>query len=223
VRNSWPPAVIGPVPPDPMIASGAQMSLGLARADASNDVGTAAFAPQRRSKASVVFGVLVAAAVGGGIGLLAFQWTAPPPRPPVAATAATSAAAPAPSESAKVVASASPAPTAALSSSAAPGPKQATVKVTTEPPGAIVREDGKELCAPTPCDVVFKGEAADPARVHKLVITRPGFRAETRTVKATESPVHLKLAHVSAAPVRPPPAPTKPDSPTPNGFKDTPY
>ena len=105
--------------------------------------------------------------------------------------------------------------------------------MTTEPPGASVREDTLELCASTPCDVTFKGDSADPARVHKLVMTHLGFRPETKSVKAGDAPVHLRLVRGGGGfvggrpPSPPPPAPpptAKPTSDTtPSGFKDLPY
>ena len=106
------------------------------------------------------------------------------------------------------------------------------MKVTTDPPGASVREDATELCAATPCDVTFKGDSADPAKTHKLVMTHVGFRPETKSVKPGDPPVHVKLVRgpggfvAGGRPPPPPPPPptTKPTSEsTPNGFKDLPY
>ena len=55
------------------------------------------------------------------------------------------------------------------------------VRVNTDPDGASVKEDGVELCSSTPCDILYKGADADPARDHKLTLTRPGYKVETRT------------------------------------------
>jgi serine/threonine-protein kinase len=220
-----------PPPPALVMASGSHTPMGIIRADASNDIGSSFIQPRPRSKAWILLGVVIAAAVGGGLGLLAFQWTAPsttvvPTAPSETATT------PAPPPAPETAAPAKPEPTAATtfaktvqSAASAPAePKHATVKITTEPPGASVREDNKELCAPTPCEVVFKGDAAD--RSHHLVITRAGLRTETRVVKPGESVVSVKLSPVAVTPPRPPPprppAPApKPDTaPTPSGFKD---
>jgi hypothetical protein len=101
-------------------------------------------------------------------------------------------------------------------------------KLITDPPGASVREDNKEICAATPCDLAFK-EGEPASKVHKITITKLGFKPELKTVKLTDPPMTLKLQHLgggaAAPPVNPTPAPipkptpTKPDS-TPNGFKD---
>ena len=104
----------------------------------------------------------------------------------------------------------------------------ATIHFVTEPGGASVRDETMELCSATPCDVSFKGDAADPHRLHKLTITKPGYRIETRTVKSTDSPVHLKLAKIPGAIVRPAggtvaPKPTSDNAQTQPGFKDVPY
>ena len=135
--------------------------------------------------------------------------------------AAASAQAPSAASATEPVTSAGSAPSAA-----APDARAFTIKVTTDPLGASVREDATELCAPTPCDVTFKGEAADASRAHKLVVSHPGFRAETRTVKLGDPPVHVKLSRGGAAgaPGRPPPPSAKPTADTtPSGFKDVPY
>ena len=71
-------------------------------------------------------------------------------------------------------------------------------------------------------------DAADPHRLHKLTITKPGYRIETRTVKSTDSPVHLKLAKIPGAIVRPAggtvaPKPSSDNAQTQPGFKDLPY
>ena len=50
----------------------------------------------------------------------------------------------------------------------------------TEPPGATIKESGKELCAPTPCDVTFKAD--DAAKTHR------GSRSSRRASKSRRSP-----------------------------------
>jgi hypothetical protein len=102
------------------------------------------------------------------------------------------------------------------------------IHVVTEPAGAMVRDDTMELCSATPCDVTFKGDLADPHRLHKLTFVKPGHRIETRTVKASDSPVRVKLAKIPGAIVRPAVGPAAPkassdSAPTQPGFKDLPY
>jgi serine/threonine-protein kinase len=106
----------------------------------------------------------------------------------------------------------------------APPPALAPVKVrvNTDPDGASVKENGVELCS-TPCDIVYEGDDADPAREHKLTFARQGYRAEVRTVRAGEGPVNAKLTPVvRAAPASPTKPPEMPAVPT--GYKtDIPY
>jgi serine/threonine-protein kinase len=99
------------------------------------------------------------------------------------------------------------------------------VRVNSDPDGASVKEDGVELCGSTPCDILYKGSDADPLREHKLTISHPGFRSETRTVKVGDSPVAFKLARAPEVPRFVPAAPPKNDTPpAPTGYKnDLPY
>ncbi len=209
-------------------ASGSHAGLGAVRGDHPSDQYTGVAVAKPRSKIWVIFGVLVAAGVGGGLGMLAFHWTTPahPIAPTPTAATAPSASNPASVTSvasavASVSPSSGPAADPAPSASATPEPKHATLHVTSEPAGATVREDNKEVCAATPCDLVFKAEAADATKVHKLVIAKPGYRGEPRTVKTSEAAngLHVKLIHVGGSAPRPPPT-AKPEATTPSGFKD---
>jgi hypothetical protein len=184
-------------------ASGSHTPMGIIRAEPSNDIGSGAIEARPRSKVWILFGVLLAAVIGGGLGMLAFQWTAPESRASATAPAAPSAL-PAPATSAlaaKPQESAAPAvvPTPAA---AAVEPKQVVLKVTTDPAGASIREDGREICVATPCDLVFKGEAADAAKLHKLLIMRGGFRPETPTGKTSDPPGHVKRSHAGGGTAR---------------------
>ena len=127
-----------------------------------------------------------------------------------------------------------PSPTA---SSAAPtalprpaAPVAVSMRIVTDPDGATVKEDGVEVCSSTPCDILYKGSDADPARVHKLTFSRTGYRAEGKDVKVGDAtPVTVKLSKIPEAPrvvplARPePPSPASP-APVPTGYKtDIPY
>jgi predicted Ser/Thr protein kinase len=93
------------------------------------------------------------------------------PGPPVGAAAATAS------------------PPAAL-----PAPKAtATLHVETDPPGAKVNEEGEPMCAATPCDIVYVGDAANPDVEHLLSFLLPGYRLESKVSKGTASPVTVKL------------------------------
>ena len=102
------------------------------------------------------------------------------------------------------------------------------LRITTDPAGAKVREESIERCSSTPCEIVFRGSEADPTKEHKLTFLRPGYRQETRTVRAGDDAVELKLSPVAASPraavSRPAPSP-KSDTPSlPPGYKsEIPY
>jgi serine/threonine protein kinase len=94
------------------------------------------------------------------------------------------------------VAVAPPAPIApAATPSAAPteAPASVTVRINTDPDGADVRENGTLLCASTPCDVPYEGAEGDPAREHKLTVTRAGYRTEVRSIRVGDSPVVIRM------------------------------
>jgi serine/threonine-protein kinase len=105
-----------------------------------------------------------------------------------------------------------------------PAPTTLSVHFATEPAGASVKENNEELCAATPCDYRF---AADTTTEHKIVVTRAGYRPETRVIHASDAQVSVTLAALAAVkPWTPPPQAPRPkpaDSAAPQGFKDIPY
>jgi serine/threonine-protein kinase len=224
LTSAPPPAVISSQPSGPgapVLASGSHTPIGILRADSTAMPSALPVdeVPPRRSRAWIGVGVLVAAVLGGVLGMTAFRLTSSAP-------ISTSEPAPAPSPSASDTAA--HAVEQATSAAAAPVERIATVHFSSDPPGAAVHEEGVELCASTPCDVTFKGEAADPAKVHKVTFSKAGFRAETKPVKPTDPQAHVKLwlAQNSVRPaVRPSQPAAKPtnDPATPSGFKDLPY
>jgi serine/threonine-protein kinase len=217
----------------PAVSSGSHTPMGMLRADGSGESGMMGGpysepAPPR-SKAWIGVGVLVAAALGGLLGMAAFRMTAPtssgttsrPPLPTGVPVGVDPAGA-APSATVALTGAGSPSASSAPSADA----RTATLKVTTEPPGASVREDATELCAATPCDITWKGDAADPARVHKLLFAHQGFRPELRLVKPGEALVHARLyrgTFVGGGRPVVPQSSAKPAETTSNGFKDLPY
>ena len=89
---------------------------------------------------------------------------------------------------------AAPAASAAPPPPAPPPPKAtATLHVETDPVGAKVNEEGELMCAPTPCDVVYVGEAAEPASEHLLAFLLPGYKLERKVARVTDSPVIVRL------------------------------
>ena len=111
------------------------------------------------------------------------------------------------------------------SSAASAVPASVTLHVSSDPSGANVREDGKELCATTPCDIAYRGDDANPGKEHRLLLIKNGFRAETRTFKAGDPPLQVRLARapVGSTYVPPPAKPAESAASTPQGFKDIPY
>ena len=156
-----------------------------------------AFEQRPRSRSGIAFGVVIAAIVGAAIGLGLFQATAPEP---TSAPSASVSVAPSP-------------PSPPPPPSASEGPKTAGLKATTDPVGAAIREDNKEICASTPCDLVF----ADATKPHKLLVLKAGYRAELRTVKQGDAPLVVKLVHLGGIAPQPAPSAKKSDpAPTPS-------
>jgi serine/threonine-protein kinase len=242
IQTAPPPGVNSSIPGHlgisgrvPAMSSGSHTPMGMLRADGTGESGMGGPYSEPspgRSKAWIGVGVLVAAAVGGLLGMAAFRMTAPS-SPTGSADRAhpvdpMSAASSAPATSAAVTsAGAAASATAVPSSAPAADARTATVKVTSEPSGASVREDATELCAATPCDITFKGDAAEPTKIHKLVLTHQGFRPETRSVKPGDVLVHARLFRGGfvggGRPVAAQPSAKPTAEPTPNGFKDLPY
>jgi serine/threonine protein kinase len=126
-------------------------------------------APKRGGAMSVVVVALVLL-VGVGVGaLLARDRSSSAPAP--APLAAPVAAAPLP-----------PAPSAS-----------ATLHISTDPPGAKVKEEGDTMCESTPCDIVYVGEGADNGFEHLLVFLKPDYKLERKLVSVAASPVTVKL------------------------------
>jgi eukaryotic-like serine/threonine-protein kinase len=127
-----------------------------------------------------------------------------------------------------VVAAPPPVVTPAVTTPPPPVVTTLSVRFVSDPPGASVKEDGQELCAATPCEHAF---AADMSAEHKVTIAKNGFRADTRTVKASDAEVRVTLAVAKAW--TPPPrtggggggggAKPAESSAAPSGFKDIPY
>jgi serine/threonine protein kinase len=173
--------------------------------------------PEPRRGPKILAALVVLAAVAVGLVFLLSERTS--------GEGTTSAAA---EPGSKVVTpSAAPAPSApsvevsALPSAPAAPPPSMSAHITTDPAGAIVKEDGREVCAATPCEHDF---GSDVTREHKLVFYKPGFRLETRVVHAGDSPVAVHFVRAAAWTATPQPnKPAEPSAPTPQGFKEIPY
>jgi eukaryotic-like serine/threonine-protein kinase len=175
----------------------------------------------RRSRKVLYAGVFCAVAAAGLLYALSQQGSsdatsqaaAPPPPSPTTNAESPQAATPRPAITA---------PSVEVSSLPAATPPSIVTHITSDPVGAVVKEDGKEVCAATPCDHDF---GSDVTREHKLVFSKPGFKPETRTVHTGESPVAVRFtrapAWAPAAAAQPKAA--EPAAQTPQGFKEIPY
>ncbi len=65
------------------------------------------------------------------------------------------------------------------------------VRISSDPDGATVKENGVAICSATPCDVLYAD--ADPARMHEVTVSLAGFRTETKAIRVGDSPVIVKL------------------------------
>ena len=111
-----------------------------------------------------------------------------------------------------------------------------TVRVTSKPSGASVKENGKVLCGATPCDVTWRDAGAGAS--HSLEFSKRGFVTTTVEVAGdvNELNAELKIARrgvVRPRTPRPKAAPKAKPAPAPapqpkkgkglSGYKDSPY
>jgi serine/threonine-protein kinase len=122
------------------------------------------------------------------------------------------------------VPAATPPPPPPVAATPPPAPVATTFSVhfLSEPSGSAVKENGVELCAATPCDHAFP---VDPSVEHKVVVSHPGYRPDTRVVHAADSEIAVTLVAAKAwAPPRGGAAkPVDSGGAAPQGFKDIPY
>jgi serine/threonine-protein kinase len=163
-------------------------------------------------------GMLVAAIVGGlGVAAVIGYVAVRPVKPAVGEASAV------PPAASSVVAAAIAAPLPRVAPAAPPEPIVVTLRVTTEPDGASVKEDSVELCASTPCEIAYTGAGAEPGHDHKLTLARQGYRVETRNVRAGDAPLVVKLSPVARPVAAPAPRAAEPPA-VPTGYKaDIPY
>ncbi len=94
------------------------------------------------------------------------------------------------------------------------------VRLSSEPEGAVVREDGVEVCNATPCELSYSDDAAK--REHKVVVQKAGFKAETKIFMADAKTVQVKLVRDTRVFAQPPQ--TGKDPGVPPGYKpEVPY
>ena len=199
-------------------ASGPKASISMppsARAQSDAELPSSLTPGRRKSRA---IGALLAIAAVVGVAALFF----------LVGTTGKSENAPANSGAASPTDSAAVSQNPATSASTTPPPVASAgplkVRLSTDPEGANVREDGREVCAATPCDVTFQ---PNDKKTKKLLFVKNGFRAATKEVGSTDSMVSLTLAKAGGGYVPPKQTHETPDkgesTSTPEGFKDLPY
>jgi eukaryotic-like serine/threonine-protein kinase len=172
--------------------------------------------PRAGSKAVFVGAVAGALATVGALGYLAMR--PPNAAPAIAPVAPSSAVGPGAATMTQTLAETA---TSTVAIPPAPFPMSCKIRVSSEPDGATVKENGVELCNKTPCDILYEGADADPAREHRLTLARMGYRVEVRSVRAADSPVDVKL---TPAPRVAPQVPSDTPPSVPTGYKaDIPY
>jgi serine/threonine-protein kinase len=93
------------------------------------------------------------------------------------------------------VASPPEAPAIAPAAAQAASLRTATLHLETVPAGAKVKEEGETLCEATPCDVLYKGEAASAKTEHLLVFMKADYKLERKIATADLSSLSVKLTH----------------------------
>jgi serine/threonine-protein kinase len=90
------------------------------------------------------------------------------------------------------------------------------VHIQSEPAGATVMEGNETLCGGTPCDVTFRGPAAEAE--HTLSLSKKGYQTKTVAVGAREDKVKASLSAATSGPIR-----TSPNKGTGSTYKPEPY
>jgi serine/threonine-protein kinase len=96
------------------------------------------------------------------------------------------------------------------------------VRLSSEPEGAIVREEGVEVCNATPCELAYTDAAA--TREHKVTVQKLGFKPETKSFMPDAKNVRVKLVRELRVYVAQPPASQVKEPGVPPGYKpEVPY
>ena len=147
---------------------------------------------QKKSRATSYILVGLAAAAIAAVAFLSLRKPPEATGSGVLATTgpATTGAETAPTTAAITSSAAAPATSSATAAPATTVPDR-VVRIETEPQGAAVSEDGKELCPSTPCDIVFKDDGGP--KEHKLALTRKGYKGKELVVSATDTKATTKM------------------------------
>ncbi|WP_434041988.1 MULTISPECIES: serine/threonine protein kinase [Sorangium] len=114
-------------------------------------------------------------------------------------------------------------PPAETAPAAPVAPAARTLHIESAPPGAAVREGNKELCAETPCEIVWRGSAAALASEHELVFEKQGYKPATVRVSSAEERVRAKLDPATTGAPGTPGKPRSNVANVANGQKSAPY
>jgi eukaryotic-like serine/threonine-protein kinase len=92
----------------------------------------------------------------------------------------------------------SAAPVNPTPSQAATKPTDKVVHIETDPPGATVSvKDGKDLCDNTPCDIPFRGDDAAADKIHKLTVSKKGYKSKDIKVSPIDDKVKVTLEAIT--------------------------
>jgi serine/threonine-protein kinase len=68
------------------------------------------------------------------------------------------------------------------------------VHIETDPSGAsIAVKDGRDLCDNTPCDIPFRGPEAAADKIHKLTVSKKGYKSKDIKVSPVDEKVKVSL------------------------------
>ncbi|HSN98759.1 MAG TPA: serine/threonine-protein kinase [Candidatus Nanopelagicales bacterium] len=152
--------------------------------------------PSRRVVPWVVAGGL--AAVIGAFVVVSTQLKTPAPAPDQASTGPAPQATPPPAPS-----PAQPPTPPTANAANHDKPAKLSIDVESNPPGAVVLEGAKELCASTPCEITWHGDEAAPTVKHELTFEKRGFKPTKVSVMGAEDRVKVKLDPAPAGVARP--------------------
>lgn len=160
--------------------------------EASTSTDTAA--PKKSSPVALFAVIGAVVLLGGGAAAYALIGKPEPPDPEPAQTAATAEPAP------------TPTPTPAATPKPPPvepaPPKKITLKIETDPPGAVLEKNGFQICDKTPCEI-----EANPDEGMQLLAKKGRAKGSTKVLAQKDQTVKIKLVAPRVAAPRPPPKP----------------
>lgn len=73
-------------------------------------------------------------------------------------------------------------------------PQERKVHIETDPSGATIAvKDGQNLCDSTPCDIPFRGADAAADKIHRLTVSKKGYKSKDIKVSPVDEKVKVSL------------------------------